>query len=324
MFKVYSFFKIFSFKQYLHNLTILRGLDTNGLKAINDLMEKVYPGFQGFISDSINNHPFSVFPKAFDFIKKNGGTQKLADYYNNADKDEKQYFIDTIKKTFKKDFEYEEQILLLTKLSKLKGYDNLAHTLCDVKDNIVMSSIQSGQRTIDQWKTFVRREQERGNDFKLGILDQIEFQEAKDQNNSDKSKENETKKQEKTNKSKEKDITFFPEELLEQLYDYNGVVFKTITSIDEFKKIIIRAPHKEKLVPCDGKTLLLYFILRQLSKIPPKEKRDDWYDDILKECGLDKDKVRKKAGDALNSNNNNTRNTAKQLKNIFDEYLKYI
>jgi len=40
----------------------------------------------------------------------------------------------------------------------------LANTLGDVKDNVVVGSIQSGQRTLDDWKAFVRHEQERGSD----------------------------------------------------------------------------------------------------------------------------------------------------------------
>ena len=54
----------------------------------------------------------------------------------------------------------------------------------EVKDNIIMSSVNSGHRTLDEWHTFVRREHEAGNDIRLGILEVMEEQEKPTQESS--------------------------------------------------------------------------------------------------------------------------------------------
>jgi len=56
----------------------------------------------------------------------------------------------------------------------------------------------------------------------------------------------------------------------------------------------------------------------------PEDKRNPWYDDILNECGFEKETVRKKANSASESSNDSTRELAKQINDIFDEYLKSI
>ena len=299
------------FKNFWYNMQLLQYLDTNAFESCVDIMEKVYPGYKTLLSNLIDRHQISIVKKVFAFINENGGPQKLADYYNNADSTEKQSMIDAFNKAFKQDAAFEEKVLLLTKLSHLKGFDLLANTLGDVKDNVVVGSIQSGQRTLDDWKAFVRHEQERGSDFKLGILDQIESQAAKVPEVSDEPKEVEAP-----------NITLFPDEILDQLYEYNGTAFLTLPSLDEFKRIIVRGQHTQKLTPCPGKTAFLYLIIYRLSLILPKDKRSIWYDDILKECGFEKETVRKKASSALESSNDATRKMARRISDIFDDYLK--
>jgi len=262
------------------------------------------------ISKLIDEHQISIVKKVFAFINENGGTQKLADYYNNADEAEKQSILDTFNNAFKKGDAFEDKVLLLTDLSNLQMFRTLKHLLGDVKDNIVMASIQSGQRTIDDWKAVVRHEQDRGDDFKLGILDQIEAQTSKVPEISDKPKEVGT-----TN------ITLFPDEILDQLYEYNGKVFITIPSLDEFKKIIMRGNHSYALAAYLGRTTLLYLIIYRLYQLPSEHKRDEWLDDILEECRFNKDTVSRKYTSALDSTNSETRKLAKEINAIFDDYL---
>jgi len=298
------------FQSFWHNLKLLQHLDADAFKGCVDVMEKVYPGYQALISKLIDEHQISIVKKVFAFINENGGTQKLADYYNNADEAEKQSMLDTFNNAFKKGDAFEDKVLLLTDLSNLQMFRTLKHLLGDVKDNVVVGSIQSGQRTIDDWKAVVRHEQDRGNNFKLGILDQIEAQTSKVPEISDKPKEVGT-----TN------ITLFPDEILDQLYEYNGKVFITIPSLDEFKKIIMRGNHSYALAAYLGRTTLLYLIIYRLYQLPSEHKRDEWLDDILEECRFNKDTVSRKYTSALDSTNSETRKLAKEINAIFDDYL---
>jgi len=301
------------FGAFWRNARLLRCLDVEAFKGCVDVMEKVYPGYQELISSLIDEHQISIVKKVLAFINDNGGTQKLADYYNNADDDEKQSMLDAFNNAFKKGDAFEDKVLLLTELSKLDAFRTLKHILGDVKDNVVMASIQSGQRTVEDWKTFARREQETDSDFRLGVLNQIESQEANNQ-----------EVQNNTKEATPANITLFPDEVLDQLYQYNGTAFLTLSSLDEFKRIIVRGQHQQKLVPCPGKTAFLYLILYRLSLMLPEDKRNPWYDDILNECGFEKETVRKKANSASESSNVATRKMAEQINDIFDEYLKSI
>ena len=118
------------------------------------------------------------------FIEDNGGYERLATFYNNADEQKKESVRNAFLKVFKPGTAFEDQVLMLDKAAKIKGVGLLTQLFGEVKDNIIMSSVNSGHRTLDEWHTFVRREHEAGNDIRLGILEVMEEQEKPTQESS--------------------------------------------------------------------------------------------------------------------------------------------
>jgi len=80
-------------------MQLLQYLDTNAFESCVDIMEKVYPGYKALLSNLIDRHQISIVKKVFAFINENGGTQKLADYYNNADETLSHFFYLTHQKS---------------------------------------------------------------------------------------------------------------------------------------------------------------------------------------------------------------------------------
>jgi len=109
---------------------------------------------------------------------------------------------------------------------------------------------------------------------------------------------------------------------LTNFYEYNGTAFLTLPSLDEFKRIIVRGQHTQKLTPCPGKTAFLYLIIYRLSLILPKDKRSIWYDDILKECGFEKEQFARKLVVHWNPATMLHAKMARRISDIFDDYLK--
>ena len=87
----------------------------------------------------------------------------------------------------------------------------------------------------------------------------------------------------------------FPDGLLEELYmRFNGLIFKDLTSTDEFKSIIARKSHTSHLAACSQKKMLMYKILHDLSLLLPEDIRTTWLEDIAKECGYKVENINKK------------------------------
>jgi hypothetical protein len=296
-------------------LKILKVIDPKKLQGINDILEVIYPGIKGEIERLVERGDVHAMNKTFDYIKSHGGTEKMAEYYNNADKKGQDEMLSAFNKAFKPGAPFEDAVLTLDGLAKVKNMGVYTQIFGDIKDSIVLTTLKMNYRTIDDWRTFVRRQHEGNNDVLLGILDEIQEKEIKDKAMS----EDENNSSRTDNQPNNSAKYFFVKELLVALYDYDNVVFKHISSEFEFARIIKRKAHKEKLVECSGKKVLAYHILWRLRNLLPDENREEWIDDIAAECGYDVSTISKKYKDDTNMKPKNKK-LLKELSSLFDRY----
>ena len=296
-------------------LKILKVIDPKKLQGINDILEVIYPGIKGEIERLVERGDVHAMKQTFDYIKSHGGTEKMAEYYNNADKKGQDEMLSAFNKAFKPGAPFEDAVLTLDGLAKVKNMGVYTQIFGDIKDSIVLTTLKMNYRTIDDWRTFVRRQHEGNNDVLLGILDEIQEKEIKDKAMS----EDENNSSRTDNQPNNSAKYFFVKELLVALYDYDNVVFKHISSEFEFARIIKRKAHKEKLVECSGKKVLAYHILWRLRNLLPDENREEWIDDIAAECGYDVSTISKKYKDDTNMKPKNKK-LLKELSSLFDRY----
>lgn len=296
-------------------LKILKVIDPKKLQGINDILEVIYPGIKGEIERLVERGDVHAMNKTFDYIKSHGGTEKMAEYYNNADKKGQDEMLSAFNKAFKPGAPFEDAVLTLDGLAKVKNMGVYTQIFGDIKDSIVLTTLKMNYRTIDDWRTFVRRQHEGNNDVLLGILDEIQEKEIKDKAMS----EDENNSSRTDNQPNNSAKYFFVKELLVALYDYDNVVFKHISSEFESARIIKRKAHKEKLVECSGKKVLAYHILWRLRNLLPDENREEWIDDIAAECGYDVSTISKKYKDDTNMKPKNKK-LLKELSSLFDRY----
>ena len=296
-------------------LKILKVIDPKKLQGINDILEVIYQGIKGEIERLVERGDVHAMNKTFDYIKSHGGTEKMAEYYNNADKKGQDEMLSAFNKAFKPGAPFEDAVLTLDGLAKVKNMGVYTQIFGDIKDSIVLTTLKMNYRTIDDWRTFVRRQHEGNNDVLLGILDEIQEKEIKDKAMS----EDENNSSRTDNQPNNSAKYFFVKELLVALYDYDNVVFKHISSEFEFARIIKRKAHKEKLVECSGKKVLAYHILWRLRNLLPDENREEWIDDIAAECGYDVSTISKKYKDDTNMKPKNKK-LLKELSSLFDRY----
>ena len=167
------------------SLKLVHTLNPSVFEETVDIMEEVYPGYKAQLSKLDDEHQFRHMTALMKkFIEDNGGYERLATFYNNADEQKKESVRNAFLKVFKPGTAFEDQVLMLDKAAKIKGVGLLTQLFGEVKDNIIMSSVNSGHRTLDEWHTFVRREHEAGNDIRLGILEVMEEQEKPTQESS--------------------------------------------------------------------------------------------------------------------------------------------
>ena len=170
---------------FIRSLKLMRTLNPSVFEEVVDIMEEVYPGYKDQLSKLYDEHQFRHMTALMKkFIEDNGGYERLATFYNNADEQKKESVRNAFLKVFKPGTAFEDQVLMLDKAAKIKGVGLLTQLFGEVKDNIIMSSVNSGHRTLDEWHTFVRREHEAGNDIRLGILEVMEEQEKPTQESS--------------------------------------------------------------------------------------------------------------------------------------------
>lgn len=296
-------------------LKILKVIDPKKLQGINDILEVIYPGIKGEIERLVERGDVHAMNKTFDYIKSHGGTEKMAEYYNNADKKGQDEMLSAFNKAFKPGAPFEDAVLTLDGLAKVKNMGVYTQIFGDIKDSIVLTTLKMNYRIIDDWRTFVRRQHEGNNDVLLGILDEIQEKEIKDKA----MREDENNSSRTDNQPNNSAKYFFVKELLVALYDYDNVVFKHISSEFEFARIIKRKAHKEKLVECSGKKVLAYHILWRLRNLLPDENREEWIDDIAAECGYDVSTISKKYKDDTNMKPKNKK-LLKELSSLFDRY----
>ncbi len=170
---------------FIRSLKLMRTLNPSVFEEVVDIMEEVYPGYKAQLSKLYDEHQFRHMTALMKkFIEDNGGYERLATFYNNADEQKKESVRNAFLKVFKPGTAFEDQVLMLDKAAKIKGVGLLTQLFGEVKDNIIMSSVNLGHRTLDEWHTFVRREHEAGNDIRLGILEVMEEQEKPTQESS--------------------------------------------------------------------------------------------------------------------------------------------
>lgn len=296
-------------------LKILKLIDPKKLKGLNDILERVYPGIKDEIERLVEHRDIHAMSKTLDYIKAHGGYEKIAEYYNNADQKGQDEMLSAFNEAFRPGAPFEDAVLTLDSLAKVNDMGLYTQLLGDVKDNIVMTSIKLGYRTIDDWRTFVRRQREANRVVLLGILDEIQ-EDEETENNENVEEENTDQSNEETGNGSQYS---FSKDLISELYEYNTIVFKSISSKYEFACIIQRKPHKEKLVECSGKKVLAYQILWRLRNLLPEESRGEWIEDIAIECGYDVTNISKKYKDETNMRPENKKLLG-ELSSLFDDY----
>ena len=296
-------------------LKILKLIDPKKLKGLNDILERVYPGIKDEIERLVEHRDIHAMSKTLDYIKAHGGYEKIAEYYNNADQKGQDEMLSAFNEAFRPGAPFEDAVLTLDSLAKVKDMGLYTQLLGDVKDSIVMTSIKLGYRTIDDWRTFVRRQREANRVVLLGILDEIQ-EDEETENNENVEEENTDQSNEETGNGSQYS---FSKDLISELYEYNTIVFKSISSKYEFACIIQRKPHKEKLVECTGKKVLAYQILWRLRNLLPEESRGEWIEDIAIECGYDVTNISKKYKDETNMRPENKKLLG-ELSSLFDDY----
>lgn len=296
-------------------LKILKLIDPKKLKGLNDILERVYPGIKDEIERLVEHADIHAMSKTLDYIKAHGGYDKIAEYYNNADQKGQDEMLSAFNEAFRPGAPFEDAVLTLDSLAKVKDLGLYTQLLGDVKDSIVMTSIKLGYRTIDDWRTFVRRQREANKVVQLGILEEIQ-EDEETENNENVEEENTDQSNEETGNGSQYS---FSKDLISEIYEYNNVVFKRISSKYEFACIIQRKPHKEKLVECTGKKVLAYQILWRLRNLLPEDSREDWINDIAIECGYDVTTISKKYKDDTNMRPENKKLLG-ELSSLFDDY----
>lgn len=297
------------------SLRLLKLIDPKKLEDINDILEEIYPGIKAEIRALVESYDIHATSKTLHYINTHGGIQKMADYYNNADKNGKDVMLSAFNKVFKPGARFEDAVLTLDSIAKQEGLGLYTQLIGDVKDSIVVTSIKQSYRTVEDWRTFVRRQHEANKDVLLGVLDEIQENEAKAENTNA-----EEKNTTRTDNQPDEGVEYtFPMELLGKLYEYDNIVFKHISSEFEFASIVLRKPHAQILVECNGNKVLVYQILWRLRKLLPEKDQDTWINDIALECGYDVITISKKYKDDSNMKDEK-KDILKELSSLFDEY----
>ena len=294
---------------------ILKFIDTKKLQSINDILEQIYPGIKDEIERLVERVDIHAMSKTLDYIKAHGGAEKMAEYYNKADKKGQDEMLSAFNEAFRPGAPFEDAVLTLDSLAKVKGMGIYTQIFGDVKDSIVLTTIKLNYRTVDDWRTFVRRQHEADKDILLGILDEVQKIKVKNEGTDE-----EESSPNQTDNQPDNGVQYpFPQELISELYDYDNVVFKHISSKSELGCIIKREAHKEKLVECSGKKVLVYHLLWRLRTLLPDEQREDWIKDIAAECGYKVDTISKKYKDETNMKPGNVK-LLHELSSLFDSY----
>lgn len=302
-------------KAFRLSLRLLKLIDPKKLEDLNVILEEIYPGIRAEIQALVESSDIHAMSKTLHYINTHGGVQKMADYYNNTDKRGKDTMLSSFNKVFKPGARFEDAVMTLDSIAKQKDLGIYTQLIGDVKDSIVVTSIKQSYRTIDNWRAFVRRQHEANKDVLLGVLDEIEEKEAKAENTNA-----EEKNTTRTDNQPDEGVEYtFPMELLGKLYEYDNIVFKHISSEFEFASIVLRKPHAQILVECNGNKVLVYQILWRLRKLLPEKDQDTWINDIALECGYDVITISKKYKDDSNMKDEK-KDILKELGSLFDKY----
>ncbi len=306
-------------RAFYRSWKLIRLIDPKKLEEINDILENIYPGIRNEIQKLVERYDIHAISKTLQYINTHGGPQKMADYYNVADKNGKDAMLSAFNKAFKPGAPFEDAVLTLDGIAKQKRLGLYTQLIGDVKDSIVTTSIQLHYRTIDDWRTFVRRQHEANKDVLLGILDEIQENDAAVQDTYIE-EENSVQPDDLPGNNAGKEAEYaFPMDLFAELYKYDNKVFKHISSEYELLSIIMRKPHKEKLAECTGKKVLVYHILWRLRNLLPDDQKEVWIEDIAAECDYKVETISKKYKDETNMKKDN-KELLDELSSLFDDY----
>lgn len=310
-------------RAFYRSWKLIRLIDPKKLEEINVILENIYPGIRDEIQKLVERHDIHAISKTLQYINTHGGPQKMADYYNTTDENGKEAMLLAFNRAFKPGAPFEDAVLTLDGIAKQKGLGLYTQLIGDVKDSIVTTSIQLHYRTVDDWRTFVRRQHEANKDVLLGILDEIKENDAAVQETITEeanAAQPENQPDNQADKKEDEEAEYaFPMDLFAELYEYDNKVFKHISSDFEFASIIKRKPHKEKLAECTGKRVLVYHILWRLRNLLPDNQKDIWIEDIAAECGYKVEIISRKYKDDTNMKSENKK-LLKELTSLFDDY----
>ena len=73
-------------KAFRLSLRLLKLIDPKKLEDLNVILEEIYPGIRAEIQALVESSDIHAMSKTLHYINTHGGVQKMADYYNNADK----------------------------------------------------------------------------------------------------------------------------------------------------------------------------------------------------------------------------------------------
>jgi len=76
-------------RAFYRSWKLIRLIDPKKLEEINDILENIYPGIRNEIQKLVERYDIHAISKTLQYINTHGGPQKMADYYNVADKNGK-------------------------------------------------------------------------------------------------------------------------------------------------------------------------------------------------------------------------------------------
>ena len=125
-------------------LKILKLIDPKKLEGVNDILERVYPGIKDEIKRLVERGDVRAMNKTLDYINNHGGAEKIAEYYNSADQEGQQEMLSAFNEAFRPGAPFEDAVLTLDSLAKVKDMGVYTQLFGDVKDSVVMTSIKLG------------------------------------------------------------------------------------------------------------------------------------------------------------------------------------
>ena len=133
-------------RAFYRSWKLIRLIDPKKLEEINDILENIYPGIRNEIQKLVERYDIHAISKTLQYINTHGGPQKMADYYNVADKNGKDAMLSAFNKAFKPGAPFEDAVLTLDGIAKQKRLGLYTQLIGDVKDTRSPDSHPSASR----------------------------------------------------------------------------------------------------------------------------------------------------------------------------------